>query len=508
VVAAVGGIERIAPGDVIWSTSGYDIGSHPQDAVIVVPAFLRDKLLGFSVVKAHHEDIGANDFYCTDTTDNFQEGVIFPGVKLYRQGELQRDMYRTILANSRTPKSLAGDLNAQVGAARLGVSLFTALVEKYGKPAFRQAVARAFDHGEETVRRFIESIPDGRYEATGVVDNNGVDDCKVPFRVTVEISGSDALVDFGDGPPEQRGPINSPLPATVATGRLAIITMMGGADLPNEGHFRPIAVRAKHGTMWHPRPPAPIFLYAWGADHVIEAIHREMSAVLPTRVAASSGGDLGGAGFTGVDEDGKLWNGGTDDFTGQGATSDGDGGSPLMVLSCSGIRNTPIEVLEAKFPLLVERWELAADSGGAGRFRGGLGFDVDTRVLADCRLISTFERTKTPPWGLLGGKAGRPNSICARFPDGSVKHFSKVTGLFLPRGSVVERHIGGGGGYGNPCDRDREAVERDLAEGYVTLNAARGDYSHAFVKEAAADRASRSEPSLLRAHALQREAKS
>ena len=209
-VGRLGGLDRIHPGDVIWSTDGYDNGSHPQDAVVIVPAFDGERLVAFAVTKAHHLDIAAKDPYCTDTTDNFQEGVIFPAVKVYAGGELQRDMYRTILANSRAPKALEGDLNAQISAGAAGVAGLLRMMERHGSDPFWNAVEAMFNHGEAATRRFLESIPDGRYSADCQMDNNGITNDLVKFSVTIEVSGSEAVVDFSDCPPQQEGPINCP----------------------------------------------------------------------------------------------------------------------------------------------------------------------------------------------------------------------------------------------------------------------------------------------------------
>ncbi len=479
-VKASGGEAQLEPGDVLWSTDGYANGSHPQDAVVVVPVFLDDTLVGYSVIKAHHLDIGAKEMYCTDTTDNFQEGVIFPGVKLYRSGVLQRDLYRTILANSRLPQALSGDLNAQLAAARMGASSLLTLIEKYGVEQYERSLERMFDAGEAIVRRYLEDVPDGRYIAKCALDSDGLTDDMVEFDVAVEIEGSDVVVDFSDSASEQAGPINCPLPTTVSTARMAILALLGGNEMPNEGHFRPIEVRARPGTLFFPRPPAPIFLYGWPSDQAVEGILQAISAVTPARARAASGGDLCGISLWGNRDDGSLWACAMDQPVGHGAKDGADGGSPLIIISCSGIRNSPAEVVEARYPVIVERCELAPDSGGAGRFRGGLGTDVEYRLLRDSYMTAIVERTKTPPEGLFGGGSGRPNRLEVRLPDGSVVSYSKVTRLALPAESVVAIQTGGGGGYGPAAERDREAVFDDVGEGYVSESEARRLYPQAF----------------------------
>ena len=479
-VAKVGGPEALEPGDIIFSTDGYDIGSHPQDATIVVPGFFEDELVGYATIKAHHLDIGAKEIYCTDTVDVFQEGVIFPSVKLYKAGERQEDLYRTLLANSRLPEALGGDLNAQIAAAKTGLNAFYRVIQRYGLETFQASVERMLDHGEEYMRGVLAEIPDGRYVGNGAMDNNGVEEDLVPFELTVEVNGSDVIIDFSSSPPPQRGPINCPVPTVVSASRIAIMSFAAGNQSANEGHFRPIQVRTRPNTMFHPISPTPIFMYGWPALQSVDVIHRALSEAMPELIPAGNGGDLCGVLWWGNDEDGNFWGDAADHYVGVGANPDSDGGPPLMHISCSGIRNTPIEVMEAKRPFLVERFEYAEDSGGAGKYRGGLGVDIYYRALAECWLTLPWERMRTPPWGLQGGGEARPNQFRLRKPDGSARESFKATGVHCPEGAVLEFETGGGGGFGPPAERDPAAVESDLANGYVSEQAARDAYPHAF----------------------------
>jgi N-methylhydantoinase B len=484
-VRSVGGEEALEEGDIIFSTYGFDIGSHSQDAAVVAPAFVDGELVGYAAVKAHHLDIAAKEPYCTDTTDNFQEGVIFPGVKLYRRGELQTDMFRTIVANSRLPVALQGDLNAEILALKMGVTALTRVIERYGLATFTVSVERMFDHGEAVLRTFLERIPDGRYVQSGAMDSNGVSEDLVPFEVAVEVHGSDIVVDFTNSPPEQGGPVNCPLPTTASIARLAILSVSGGNELINEGHLRPIEIRTKPGTMYHPRPPAPIFLYGWAAMQALDVILRALSDAMPEGVPAGSGGDLCAIMWWGRKPDGGFWVDGSDHFAGQGALSYADGPPPMMHIAISGIRNIPAETLETRSPVILRRFELDQDSGGAGRFRGGLGMQLEYELREDSMLMSTVERTRTAPWGLGGGLEGTTNIVRTTLPDGSVHEFGKVTGLAMAAGTRFQIRTGGGGGFGPPSERDPAAVHADVREGYVSEQRARKDYPHAFAAAAA-----------------------
>jgi N-methylhydantoinase B len=479
-VARLGGPDVLEPGDVILSTYGYDIGSHQQDATIIVPGFYEDELVGYAAVKAHHMDIGAKEPYCTDTTDIFQEGVIFPSVRLYRRGELQDDLWRTVLANTRMPEAFEGDLSAQITAAKAGLTGLTRVIGRYGIGQFRESVERMLDHGETMIRTFFESIPDGHYVASGAMDSNGVTDDQVPFEIGVTVSGSDVMLDFTNSPPEQAGPINCPLAAVVSVSRAAIMSIAGGGESANEGHFRSLEVQTRPGTMFDPEPPAPIYLYSWAALQALDVIHRALAEAMPQAVPAMSGGDLGSMVWWGKDDDGTVWGDVNDHHPGQGASALGDGGSPLMHISCSGIRNSPVEVLEARGRVITEKFEFAPDSGGAGEYRGGPGVDNFYRALRDFHATLPWERTKNPPWGLYGGGPARANRIELVFPDGRTEVVRKATGIFIPKGTLMKLMTGGGGGWGEPSARDAERVHADIVEGYVTEDAARRDYPHAF----------------------------
>jgi N-methylhydantoinase B len=481
-VAAIGGPDALEPGDIIFTSDGYQIGSHPQDATIVVPAFHGGKLVGYVAIKAHHLDLGAKEPYCTDTVDVFQEGVIFPGVKLYRAGVRQEDLYRTLVANSRVPQAVVGDLHAQIAAAHVGLDGYYKLIDRYGLETVRASVEQMLDRGEAVIRRFFESVPDGRYVAQGAMDNNGITDDLVPFEVAVEVDGNDVLIDLTNVPPEQAGPINCPVATVVSAARIAIMTFAGGNQSANEGHFRAIQVRTRPGTMFHPRPPAPIYMYGWPAMAAVDLVHKALSEALPDAVPAANGGDLCGIIYWGKTEDGEFWTDGTDHYIGQGGSVLGDGRAPLMHIACSGIRNTPIEVFESRRPLITDRFEYAPDSGGAGRARGGLGVDIHYRALRDFYVTMPWERMRVAPWGLHGGGDARANAYRIRYADGTVNEpFTKATGLLIPAGATLELNTGGGGGFGPPAERSPDAVLADVRDGYTTEAAARRDYPHAFV---------------------------
>jgi N-methylhydantoinase B len=487
-VQAVGGEESLEPGDIILYNFPYGTGSHPQDAALVMPVFLRDEeLIGYTTIKAHWLDIGGKEPYSTDTVDVFQEGTIFPGVKLYARGELVRDIWRMALANSRVPKMVAGDINAEVAGVRVGAAGLCRLVERYGLGVFRPAVERMFDHGEAVVRSYFERIPDGCYVGEGVMDDNGLSDEPVPFEVVLEVEGSTVRLDYSNAPTAHPGPINCPLASTVSSSRIAITMLAGGGEAPNEGHFRPLEVVTRPGSMFHPLPPSPCFLYGWPAIQAMEVVYAAIAKAMPEAVPACSGGDINGIVWWGVREKtGEPWADGSPHPIGQGAHIRGDGASSLIHHAEAATRFSPVEVWEARNPWLLEKVELAPDSCGPGRTRGGLGVDMFFHLLEDSYATTVVERTKNAPWGLEGGLEGRPNGVAVRWPDGRREALrGKNTRLHLPKGSTVELRNGGGGGYGPPSERTVEEVLADLREGYVTEEHARRHYAHALARETA-----------------------
>lgn len=478
-VKNVGGEAALNDGDILIYNWPYGTGSHPQDLAVIMPAFLKGELIGYSVIKGHWLDIAGKDPYCTDTVDVFQEGTIYPGVKIVSKGVMNEEIYRIILANSRVPKMIAGDLNAEIVGVRTGNRAFLEVVERFGLEAFGRSVEQMFDHGERVVRSYFEKIPDGRYVGHGVMDDNGIETAQIPFEVIVEVKGSSVTLDFSGTPAQQTGPVNCPVPSTISTSRVAISMLAGMGEAPNEGHFRAIDVITRPGTMFHPLPPAPCFLYGWPALQAIEVIYSAIAKAVPTAVPAMSGGCISSLVHWGTREaTGEPWADGSPHPCGQGAWNGGDGGTMLHI-SESATRFSPIEVWESRNPWVVEKMELATDSCGPGEYRGGPGIDYHFRMLEDTYVTTAVERTKNAPWGLEGGGSGRPNAAAIVNGD-VVEERPKATRLSARKGGLIRLQTGGGGGYGDPGDRSVEAVQKDLREGYITEDFARRHYPHAF----------------------------
>ena len=467
-VKEVGGEENLNEGDIILYNNPYGSGSHSQDAAIVMPVFInKNKLIGYTAIKAHWLDTGGKEPYSTDTVDVFQEGTIYPGLKLYKKGKLVEDVYKLIVANSRVPKAIIGDLNAQLNGVKAGARALQRIVNKYGFETFEQSVIKIYEYGEKLVRKTISKIPDGEYSGWGQMDSNGVDEGVVKFKIKINVNGSDLELDFSEAPAQQNGPINCPLPSTVSKARVAFSMMAGNGEQPNEGFFRPLVIKTKQGTMFDPVSPAPCFLNGWAGLQVIEIIYKILSEKIPNVFPASSGGCLAAAVWWGKRENNnEPWADGSPHPIGQGAFNGGDG-ITSMHHNSAGTRISPTEIWESRNPWLVKKIELAKDSCGAGKYRGGLGLNLEFEMLEETYVTTVVERTNFPPWGVNNGKAARSNNVILNTKNGKL-NVPKKTGLKLNKGESIIFKTGGGGGYGDPVERSNKKILNDLKQEYIS----------------------------------------
>jgi N-methylhydantoinase B len=481
-VKAVGGEGSLEPGDLLIYNVPYGSGSHAQDVAIVAPVFYGERrLIGYAVSKAHQVDIGAQSTYCTNTTDVFQEGVLFPGVKLHRAGLRVEDVYRIALANSRVPEAMVGDLHAQEVCARIGCDALVRIVDRFGLDNFERAIEHMFVQSERVVRGFLQRIPQGRYVGRSYLDNDGVDPGPVEIEVAVEVRDSTVTVDFTNAPAVRRGPINCPYPSTVSASRVAIMMLAGGGDEPNEGHFRALRVLTRENSMYHPLSPAPCYLYGWAIDQAVEAIFLAFAEGAPGLAPAGSAADLVAVGgWTRNQKTGELFHFGPALPVGHGGRPDGDG-HVVFIAPLSNSRIPSAELTEAKSPIRYVRWEFVPDSFGVGRFRGGPAWDHDWVLLQDGAIISTIDRTIEPSRGILGGGSGLPNRFVLESPDGSRRECGRATDVPVKAGTIFRVRCGGGGGYGPAHERAASAVHADLADGLMTEAFARKHFPHAFV---------------------------
>lgn len=475
------GTSDLEPGDIFVTSMPAFTGSHPADMMLWMPIFHSDRLFGFAASKAHLIDVGAKDPYPTDSTDAFQEGLRIPPVKLYRAGELDLTLAAVIKSNSRAPEIIWGDIHSQIASFRTGEDGVRRVLDKYGFDVVDACIQDIYDHAERMARDAIRKMPAGTWTGIDYCDDNGIDrgvPLKVGISVTIDPENAEITFDYSESAEQQRGPMNAPFITAVAISRMMGKILTAPETAACEGSFRPIKVTAPKGTLFDPHDAAPTNLYGWPGMTAIEAFLSAMAPVFPDRLPAQSGGDLCAVFRYGFDRTtGEMWVEANIEGIGMGASSFADGESAMVHILEACSRNLPVELEEAKDPEIIERYELIQDSGGAGRFRGGLGVRRDYRLLADGRMISVLERCVAPHRGVDGGlPGGRTYGVLDSSIHGRGVEIIKTPDQPIAKGDLISIRTGGGGGFGNPLDRDPKLVAEDVLEELVSIDAARQLY--------------------------------
>jgi len=483
-VAVKDGIERygldgFAPGDVVIMNHGQVCGQHLNNVVIYAPCFDNGKVVAFAASRAHWVDIGGMrvGFGSVETTEIYQEGIQFRSLKIYEAGTRNETLWQIINDNVRFPEAALGDLRAQIACCHLGIRRFGELLDRYGWESVEAGIHAVWDSTEQEARAFVSRIPDGVYEAESFLDNDGRTlDTTLRVKVKVTIDGDRAIVDFSQMNDQVPGPTNSGYSGGLAAARVAFKCLTQPHAPVNEGCFRPLELILPPGKILNAKSPAALGLWSIPLPTVIDTILKALAPVLPEQIPAAHKGDMGGCSIGGYRPDGRrflLMNifGG-----GWGGRPHEDGESASVSICQGDVRSAPIELQEIQYPFLIERFALRPDSGGAGYHRGGLGVDLTYRALQNCVANINCERTKDPPWGLHRGKPGAINDATLIRTDGSERKLKKATGVALVAGDRLIFSTAGGGGWGDPHKRDRQAVANDVRAGYVSPEAARRDY--------------------------------
>lgn len=471
------GEDNIHPGDCYLCSYPYWSASHTLDVLCASPIFHRDELVGFTAVKIHWLDLGQkNAGYVLDSTDIYQEGLLMPAAKIYKAGELNKDLLDLIRFNSRIPDRTIGDMNAQISSCRTGERRVQQLVEKFGLETYLEAVEQILDHGERIARARMAELPKGTWSAEDYVDEDGIDlDKMLKIKVTVTITDDEFVVDFTGSDPACKGPMNVPYGLTLGVSALAFKGLTTPDWPANEGHFRPLKVIAPEGSLMHAVPPAPTFML-WTGILTPEVILKAVAQAMPDQIPACSGGDVCSMMGVGVNpRNGQTWVEATNEAVGFGGHAGGDGEDGIMHLTEPGCQNNPVEVLETKAPLLIESYGLRRDSGGPGKHRGGLGVQRTYRFLAPASAITLVKKTRTKPWGLAGGREGDPCHVILRPGTDRERRVGAVYEA-MDAGEVLVNCSGGGGGWGDPLERDPQKVLEDVRNDYVSLESAQRDY--------------------------------
>ncbi len=474
------GIERMQPGDIYVTNDAYTTGSHLNHVTLTLPIFHQGTLAGFSCCMAHWLDIGGA--LRGSGTDIYAEGLQIPIVKYQDAGKVNEDLLDLIRMNVRIPNRAMGDLRAQVAAVKTGERRFVQLLDRYGREKVLAAIAAIMNHAEAKARARTITIPDGVYEAESYMDDDGVEvGRKVPIKVKVVVAGDAMTIDLSEVSSQVRGFYNSGQTTGIGCTQVAYKCITSPTDYPvNDGSFRSLTSIVPAGKVVSAVRPAPMRKWMTYPMTVIDTVFKALAPAIPDRVIAGHHADLLTPNQHGINPKNKEFFiasmgpvGG-----GWGAKHNEDGVSATVCINDGDTHNSPNEQTEAKFPLVIESFSLIADSGGAGKFRGGLGIERVLRTRSHLTVNCQVDRVHCKPWGLNGGLEASGNELAIRRDGKWQEDYANAKMIFelTKDGDAYRVRSGGGGGYGPPYERAIEAVVKDVRQGYVTVAAAAALY--------------------------------
>ncbi|WP_428246406.1 hydantoinase B/oxoprolinase family protein [Ferrovibrio sp.] len=462
------------PGDIYIVNDPYLGGTHLMDVKFVKPFFYQGKLFSWLANTGHWPDTGGMvpGGFSANATEVEQEGLRLPPVKLYKQGVLDEEILSIILSNIRIADQRIGDIKAQAAALSIGEKRLTALLDRYGADTVEAAIAELKARAAQQMRARISAIPDGVYRGSAVVDSDGVVDEPLHIAMTVTKQDDELHFDMTGSSPPCKGPMNSVLATTKSSVYLAVKHIF--PDVPiNAGTFEPLKIKDPDGTFLYAKYPRPVSgCAAEVSQRIAEAVFNALVQAMPDKLFAAPAGTSGNLALGGFDPARNrayvmyVISGG-----GYGGWHGGDGISN----GCSTIgisKTTPIEVMEQYYPVLFEEYSLHEGSGGAGKYRGGFGVNYTIRLRrGEARASMVMDHGRTGPRGVLGGEDGGLNTVLIERDDSGQyipPHLSKDQDIAIKVGDRVRVSTPGGGGYGEPAERDAAAIERDIARGYYT----------------------------------------
>ncbi len=470
--------DDVEPGDVFANNDPYEGASHLPDIFLFKPIFVNDTLMGWSCCIGHQTDIGgrvAGGNAC-DNTEIYQEGLIIPPLKLYAKGELNQAVWRILEKNVRVPEKVLGDVQALLAAVRFGERDLLRLVDDYGLEELKSYMVDILDTTERLTRAEISKLPQGEWEFVDYIDNDGIDPQPIEIHAKLKIQGDEVYVDFEGTSPQAKGSINPNFAYTKSNVYAALKCVMDPAIQSNSGFFRPFNITAPEGCFVNPQHPAPVAARGLAGFRICHTMFGALAQAMPGKIPAAWGGGEIGVSFGGYDKNRKAWvylEFMNDGPRGGGPYADGGDGLSSPVLNMA---NTPIESIEADQPLLIERFGLYPDTGGAGKFRGGLGLIRDYRILAEEAVFQLrSDRSDFRPWGVNGGKPGSATKNYLN-PDTDLQELPGKKLMTLKKGDLYRVIQAGGGGYGDPLKRDIYAILDDVQQEKLSVAHARAEY--------------------------------
>lgn len=470
-------LETMKEGDAYILNDPYCGGTHLPDIAIMTPVFYRGRVIAMSATMTHHGDVGGYSpgSLPTNSTEIYQEGLRIPPLKFRDAGAYNDTMVALLRQNSRLPDTLMGDLNAQLAACNVGARRLQELADVYGADLLMAIFDELLDRSEIMTREALRRIPGGTYRYVDAMDNDGIElDKRIRIEVAVTVRDGTIEFDLAGTSPQVKGPMNCVPSGSQAAAYYAVRVLTDPTIPTNGGCFRPVTLKLPEGSLVNPVEPAPVNARTSTIKRIATSMVSALSAILPDRIAAPAAGTLLVVAFGGMNADGKRYIVGELIAGGSGA-ADGMDGVDVVDTDASNCMNLPAEAMEMEAPIRLHRVALRRDSGGAGEFRGGLGVVREYEILADgVTFTHRGERHFSAAAGLHGGKAGASAHSVIRRSDGSEEVIPSKALTVLNKGDRVIVETPGGGGYGIPANR--KTVQEDIANGKVSVEAAREQY--------------------------------
>jgi 5-oxoprolinase (ATP-hydrolysing) len=461
--------DDFAPGDVYLVNDPFDGASHTPDVFVAKPSFAEGRLLGFAVTIAHHGDVGGRvpGSCACDSTEVFQEGLRLPWLRLHERGNRVEAVYEILRANVRIPHEFLGDLSAQVAACHIGDRSLQGLAGRHGAGRLAELMGDLLDHTETLLRNEIAGWPDGTVTFTDYLDSDGIDVTDVPITVDLTVHGDELVADFSRSAPMVRGSLNC-TPSFAEASVYHTVMAAASVDIPRTaGATRPITVVTKPGTVTHVVMPGASSMRGIAGYRISDVMNGALAQLVPHRVPAAGEGGSTLAFFTGrVDGEPFVYSELVVGTWGGRPVADGNDG---LANPCASMANIPVELAESDWPILIERYGLVPDTGGDGRYRGGLAVERVWRALVpDTAVHVRSDRQVHRPYGLAGGREGAPSSTVILRADGTVERMPPMFVAVLQPGDRLHHRMAGGGGFGDPAERDPESARRDRLDEKVT----------------------------------------
>lgn len=471
-------VDRMVPGDIYGMNDPYRGGTHIPDLTLFSPIFVGNRVVAFSVTIAHHRDFGGRvpGSAPVDSTEIFQEGTRIPPVRFCEAGRVNEALLTVMRANSRLPDMISGDIDAQMGACLIGEQRIREMVDEFGVEETLDMFDELLDRSERLTRSRLAALPPGRYEFEDYLDNDGVDlDRLIPIKAAVTIGNGEIEIDFTGSSDQVRGPVNAPPSVSLSAAFYVVRCVTDAAISSNSGCLRPIKVITPPGSVLNPQFPSPVnarsILYCLVVDTIFGALAKAAPGIVP-----AAGYDFPLIHFGGLGRDKKPFVFSEIGTGGFGARSHRDGIDVYRSKNGNAL-SMPTETTEMDFPVRISTVAIRHDSGGAGRYRGGLGYTKIYEVLADGITVSMRgDRHRTGPWGLAGGEAGMPSRTKIIRRDGTEIEIPSKKVFRMDSGDSLVIHSAGGGGYGSPLDRPAAAVLADVLDYKVSRESAEAKY--------------------------------